>query len=168
MRPLRGGQWFNRAETSGADDGSMGTRRIQIGCEFVYRPRSTRQWCSTCSRSNLVAPTVKLEWWRSEPSIAVRGYTDLYGNPGFRAVLPAGRSSFGYSAVAWVPDATEDADEDAPECPPDALPDDTLIYILPSRYCLPDVLGDEAWSRFGGLSPGTAGCRPSATTSTTT
>ena len=29
-----------------------------------------------------------------------------------------------------------------------------LIYTLPSRYCLPDVLGDEAWSRFGGLAPG--------------
>jgi transglutaminase-like putative cysteine protease len=25
---------------------------------------------------------------------------------------------------------------------------------LPSRYCLPDVLGDEAWSRFGDLTPG--------------
>lgn len=24
---------------------------------------------------------------------------------------------------------------------------------LPSRYCLPDVLGDESWSRFGGLAP---------------
>ena len=53
-----------------------------------------------------------------------------------------------------VPDLTEEVDEDAPECAPDALPDETLIYILPSRYCLPDVLGDEAWSRFGGLKPG--------------
>jgi len=35
-----------------------------------------------------------------------------------------------------------------------ALPDDTLIYTLPSRYCLPDALGNEAWSRFGGLPPG--------------
>jgi transglutaminase-like putative cysteine protease len=29
-----------------------------------------------------------------------------------------------------------------------------LLFTLPSRYCLPDVLGDEAWSRFGGLAPG--------------
>jgi hypothetical protein len=62
-------------------------------------------------------------------------------------------SSFRYQAVAVVPDATEDADEDAKECAPDDRPDDTLIYTLPSRYCLPDVLGDEAWSRFGGLTP---------------
>jgi len=39
------------------------------------------------------------------------------------------------------------------------LPEHTLLYILPSRYCLPDVLGNEAWSRFGGLAPGTGGCR---------
>ena len=29
-----------------------------------------------------------------------------------------------------------------------------LIFTLPSRYCLPDVLGREAWSRFGTLPPG--------------
>jgi transglutaminase-like putative cysteine protease len=34
------------------------------------------------------------------------------------------------------------------------LPDDVLIFTLPSRYCLPDVLGGEAWSRFGAMPPG--------------
>ena len=53
-----------------------------------------------------------------------------------------------------MPDATEDVDEDAPELPPADLPDDVLIYTLPSRYCLPDMLGDEAWSRFGGMPTG--------------
>ncbi len=90
----------------------------------------------------------------SDPEIGIRGYTDLYGNPCVRAVLPAGRSSFRYQAVAEVPDATEEVDPDAPERLADDLPDDTLIYTLPSRYCLPDVLGDEAWSRFGSLPPG--------------
>ncbi len=31
-----------------------------------------------------------------------------------------------------------------------ALPDDVLVYTLPSRYVVPDVLGDEAWQLFGG------------------
>jgi transglutaminase-like putative cysteine protease len=69
-------------------------------------------------------------------------------------VLPAGPSSFRYAAVAAVPDAAEEADPGARECAPGELPDDTLIYTLPSRYCLPDVLGDESWSRFGGLPTG--------------
>ena len=132
----------------------MQTRRVRIGCTFTYvaeigtpvvfhvEPRST--------------PDITLagEMLRSQPSMAPRDYTDLYGNPCIRAILPPGRSLFSYGALATVPDATEDADEDAPEVPPDQLPDDTLLYTLPSRYCLPDVLGDEAWSRFGGLAPG--------------
>jgi hypothetical protein len=31
-----------------------------------------------------------------------------------------------------------------------------VIYTLPSRYCLPDMLGDEAWSRFGAMPAGYA------------
>ena len=71
-----------------------------------------------------------------------------------RTVLPAGRSTVRYRATAVVPDATEESDEGARECAPGDLPDDSLIYTLPSRYCLPDVLGNEAWSRFGALDPG--------------
>jgi len=52
---------------------------------------------------------------------------------------------------------------DAPELPPEALPDDTLIYTLPSRFCLPDLLGDQAWSEFAAW-PGYRASRPSATT----
>jgi hypothetical protein len=32
----------------------------------------------------------------------------------------------------------------AAEVPAAQLPDDVLVYTLRSRYCLPDVLGDEA------------------------
>jgi len=144
----------NRVETSGADDWGMRTRRIRVGCEFAYRAEVDTPVVFHVQPVKSRCVNVKLEWWRSEPPFAVRGFVDVYGNPGFRAVLPAGRSSFRYSAVTWVPDAAEDVDKDALECPPDALPDDTLIYTLPSRYCLPDVLGDEAWSQFGGLQPG--------------
>ncbi len=132
----------------------MARRRIRIGCDFTYvaeidtavifrvQPRACRDIA------------VEREQWQPEPFMAIHGYADLYGNPCARAVLPVGRSSFRYDAVTTVPDAPEDADQDAPECAPAVLPDDTLIYTLPSRYCLPDVLGKEAWSRFGGLPPG--------------
>ena len=59
-----------------------------------------------------------------------------------------------YQATVIVPDAVEDVDEEAPELTPDQLPDEALIYTLPSRFCLPDVLGAEAWSRFGSTPPG--------------
>ena len=132
----------------------MKSRRILIGCDFTYVAAISTPVIFQVQP--IEAPPVSLEnpQWASEPPIVTRGYTDLYGNPCVRAVLPGGKSSFRYQAVAVVPDATEDADEDAQELAPDALPDETLIYTLPSRYCLPDVLGDEAWSRFGGLPPG--------------
>jgi transglutaminase-like putative cysteine protease len=130
------------------------TRRILVGCDFRYAAVISTPVIFQVQPAGSPLVAVEDARWASEPAIAVRGYSDLYGNPCARAVLPAGRSSFRYQAVAVVPDAAEDADEDAPECAPDALPDQTLIYTLPSRYCLPDVLGGEAWSRFGGLAPG--------------
>lgn len=42
----------------------------------------------------------------------------------------------------------------APELAPDDLPDNVLVYTLPSRFCVPDMLGNEAWGRFGGLPRG--------------
>jgi transglutaminase-like putative cysteine protease len=132
----------------------MGTRRILIGCDFSYAAAVSTPVIFQVQPAESADLSVEGARRTSEPAMDVRGYTDLYGNPCLRTVLPAGRSSFGYQAVAVVPDRTEEADEDAPELAPDALPDDTLIYTLPSRYCLPDVLGDEAWSRFGGLAPG--------------
>jgi transglutaminase-like putative cysteine protease len=131
----------------------MALRRVHVGCDFTYVAEVDTpvifQVKPADSRSIAIGP----ERWTCQPWIAVRGYDDLYDNSCVRAVLPAGRSSFGYEAVVSCPDAPEDCDQNAPELAPDALPDEALLYILPSRYCLPDVLADESWSLFGGLAP---------------
>jgi transglutaminase-like putative cysteine protease len=132
----------------------MARRPIRIGCTFTYLAAVDTPVVFHVQPDESGDVTVEGEQWLSEPPMGVRACADLYGNRCARAVLPAGRSRFGYAAVATVPDAAEDADHDAPECAPGALPDDTLVYTLPSRYCLPDLLADEAWSRFGGLAPG--------------
>jgi hypothetical protein len=41
-----------------------------------------------------------------------------------------------------------------PETPIMALPDEHIAFVMPSRFCLPDELGHEAWQRFGDLAPG--------------
>ena len=132
----------------------MLTRQIEIGCEFTYVAGIDTPVVFQVQPDTTDVATVKDEVWFSEPGMLIHGYTDLYGNPCSRTVLPAGRSSFRYRALAIVPDAAEDADDQAPELPAAQLPDDVLIYTLPSRYVLPDVLGQEAWSRFGSLAPG--------------
>jgi transglutaminase-like putative cysteine protease len=134
--------------------GIMDNRQLLIGCEFTYVAAIPTPVVFQVQPVDSPLVTIEGAQWASEPVIAARGYRDLYGNPCVRAVLPTGKSTFRYQALAVVPDATEEADEDAPECAPDDLPDDTLIYTLPSRYVLPDVLGPESWSRFGSLPPG--------------
>ena len=144
----------NAAETSRPHNEAMLTRQIQVGCEFTYVAVIDTPVIFQVRPSDAAPITLQGEKWSSEPSMLIHGYTDLYGNPCTRAILPAGRSTFGYHALATVPNATEDADEDAPELAPEALPAEVLLYTLPSRYCLPDVLGNEAWSRFGALDRG--------------
>ncbi len=129
-------------------------RKLQVGCEFLYvaevpTPTVFQVFPHPDSPAELISGA-----WSSEPELPTHEYTDLYGNPCLRLILPAGSSTHRYQAVVSVPDATEDVDLDAPEVDPQDLPDDVLMYTLPSRYCLPDVLANEAWSRFGSVERG--------------
>jgi transglutaminase-like putative cysteine protease len=127
---------------------------MRVGCEFVYVAAIDTPTVFQIEAQDALPISVVQQEWSVKPQLGIRRYTDLYGNNCARVVLPAGRSVLRYDAVVLVPDATEDADEGAPELPPDELPDDVLLYTLPSRYCLPDMLGDEAWSRFGAMPTG--------------
>jgi transglutaminase-like putative cysteine protease len=130
------------------------TRRVKIGCEFVHQSDIDIPAVLQVEPLSDQKVDVIEERWSLEPDVPTRAYTDLYGNLCRRLIVPAGRSVIGYQASVIVPDATEDVDEEAPELTADQLPDEVLIYILPSRFCLPDVLGAEAWSRFGSTPPG--------------
>jgi hypothetical protein len=96
----------NPHETSGADHGDMESRRILIGCDFTYVAAIDTPVIFQVQPIEAAPVFIENGQWASDPAIAIRGYTDLYGNPCVRAVLPAGKSSFRYQAVAVVPDAT--------------------------------------------------------------
>jgi transglutaminase-like putative cysteine protease len=129
-------------------------RRLRLGCEFVHVAAVDTPTVIQVEPLASAPISIARQDWSMEPMLPHRRYLDLYGNHCLRVVLPAGRSMLRYDALVVVPDATEDVDETAPELPPDELPDDVLVYTLPSRYVLPDMLGDEAWSRFGAVAPG--------------
>ena len=78
-----------------------------------------------------------------------------YGNRCERFTLPPGPTRIAYEAAVSARRArTTRSTPDARETPPTELPDETLEFIMPSRFCMPDELGSEAWSRFGDLTPG--------------
>ena len=129
-------------------------RLVEVGCEFRYLAEVPTPAVFQVEPLGQAPVVVRSAATSIAPDTPIRRYSDLYGNPCQRLVIPAGSSLFRYEALVEVPDSTEDVDPTAPELPPDDLPDDVLLYTLPSRYCLPDMLGNEAWSRFGGLPRG--------------
>ena len=132
----------------------MSTRLLRVGCSFTYRAEIPTPAVFLVRPVRDGGVQVSCERLEFEPAIAKRHYLDLYGNQNTRVVLPPGLSTLHYSALAEVPDRTEDVDENVTETAPADLPDDVLLYTLPSRYCLSDALGDEAWSRFGSQAQG--------------
>lgn len=96
--------------------------------------------------------TIRSERW--DAPARHHGYVDHYGNRCERIDVPAGRFELTYEAQVTLAQPADVIAHDAREIPVEALPDDTLSFIMPSRFCLPDELGHEAWQRFGHLQPG--------------
>lgn len=88
------------------------------------------------------------------PAVPARDYLDGFGNVCTRLVAPRGlieiRNRF-VIADSGVPDEVA---PEAAQWPVDRLPDETLVYLLGSRYCDTQRLGDLAWSLFGGIHGG--------------
>ena len=132
----------------------MTNRTLRIGCEFVHQSRYDVPSIFQVEPVADQRAEVVSSRWSADPAVESSTYRDLYGNPCRRLTIGAGRSVISYDATVVVPDEVEEFDEGAPELPPEQLPDDVLVFTLPSRYALPDVLGKEAWSRFGSVTPG--------------
>jgi len=83
------------------------------------------------------------------PDVSAENYTDMFGNICTRLVAPAGLIEISNEFVikdSGLPDA---AAVDASQAAVAELPDDTLVYLLGSRYCDTQKLSDLAWSLFG-------------------
>jgi transglutaminase-like putative cysteine protease len=127
--------------------------RLSAGCEisfeasaptpaiFMLRPRSGYgQW-------------VIREEYLLEPSVPVTEYTDSYGNLSQRLVVPAG--TFQIRSIACVETADAiDVDYDATYVSAEALPESVLQFLLPSRYCQSDQVGDLASEIVADTAPG--------------
>jgi transglutaminase-like putative cysteine protease len=125
---------------------------LAVGCTFGF---STPQPVSSVLQ---VAPTgaeVEMRSERWDTGVAFHhAYRDFYGNRCERITIPAGTSRVVYDAEVIVDNPRDRVVPEAQETPVMALPDDVLHFVMPSRFCLPDELGHEAWQRFGALEPG--------------
>lgn len=128
---------------------------IRVGYELIYQcPQPMPMVATLRVHPSRAADIVKLDRLLLSPSVPVTSYRDSFGNWCDRFVAPAGTLRLTSDAV--VSD-TGDVDQSAPwlgERPVQALPEETLLFLLGSRYCETDVLSDVAWQMFGATQPG--------------
>jgi transglutaminase-like putative cysteine protease len=91
---------------------------------------------------------------RTEPEIPVTYYTDLFGNRCARLLGPPGKLRLRLETL--IEDSGEPDPEslDAVQHKIEDLPNETLAFLMPSRYCEVDKLSDVAWQLFGQTTPG--------------
>jgi transglutaminase-like putative cysteine protease len=130
--------------------------RIDVGCEFKYEVGVPTPAIFLVRPEVANGQHVLSERWTLEPQTSFHDYRDLYGNICRRTILPAGQSTVRYDAQVEVSSELDPYAPNAVQYTAEALPDDVLLYTLPSRYCLSDLLGDEAWRLFGDTAPGWA------------
>ena len=84
-----------------------------------------------------------------EPDIPLTDFTDLYGNRCARILAPAGNLRLSLNALIEDSGKPDEQRPDAPQHKVEDLPNDTLPFLLTSRYCEVDKLSDIAWKLFG-------------------
>ncbi len=93
---------------------------------------------------------------RTAPSVPLRAYRDGFGNWCTRLEAPPGRFVLTADAIIEDSGKPDPVAPDAPQVLVKDLPEETLVYLLGSRYCETDQLSNFAWQRFGPIAPGWA------------
>jgi transglutaminase-like putative cysteine protease len=88
------------------------------------------------------------------PDVPVHAYVDGFGNTCHRLLAPGGRIAFSSDFVVKDGGRPDEVELEAEQHAIEHLPDDTLVYLLGSRYCETDVLMDTAWAEFGRVAGG--------------
>ena len=89
-----------------------------------------------------------------EPWIPSRTYLDGFGNRVTRILAPAGVTRVRADFLIEDSGLLDEVNWDALQHNPEDLPDETLMFLMPSRYCDTEHLSDLAWSLFGNVPKG--------------
>lgn len=91
----------------------------------------------------------KEDYILTEPAIPIINYVDYFGNRCARMRVPAGRLQLRNEIIVLDSGTPNVIDEAAKPLPVDELPAEVLPFLLASRYCEVDLMGDIAWELFG-------------------
>jgi len=123
---------------------------IRVGYELVYDcPQPTPMILTLHVHYSRVSDLVVPDHLVTNPSVPFTAYRDGFGNWCSRILAPKGQFRLSTDAVVKdtgapdviVPTAIQHAVQD--------LPEETLVFLLGSRYCETDRLSQTAWDLFG-------------------
>ncbi|GAB7537951.1 transglutaminase family protein [Burkholderia sp. 3C] len=100
--------------------------------------------------NDIVVPDVLV----THPPLPLHQYRDGFGNLCSRIVAPVGRLDLSTTALLNVSGEMETRPSNDWGHPVEQLPDETLVFLLGSRYCETDLLVETAWRLFGQCVPG--------------
>ena len=123
--------------------------QIHVGYELIYDcPQPTPMLLMLNVHHSRVADIVVPDHLTTEPPVPVTAYRDGFGNWCSRIVAPAGRIRIASSAVLTDSGLPDPVFPFAQQHLVQDLPDETLVFLLGSRYCETDVLSETAWQLF--------------------
>jgi transglutaminase-like putative cysteine protease len=128
---------------------------INYGCEIgISVPRATPLICLLDVHPDRRSDIISEAPFHASPQTPTMMYLDGFGNQCRRLMVPPGDITLrldGTIVDSGLPDVV---DRDAREVPVELLPHYLLGFLLGSRYCETDRLGQVAWDLFGTVTPG--------------
>jgi transglutaminase-like putative cysteine protease len=130
---------------------------IQIGYDLVFNcaqetPMILMVNVHYTRASDMVTP----DHLTTDPETPIKAYRDGFGNWCTRIVAPKGMIRLRSNGVVRDSAQTDVLTPSAQQHLLQDLPEETLVFLLGSRYCETDLLSNEAWRRFGQSAPGWA------------
>ena len=131
--------------------------KIRIGYDMVYScPDRVPMILMLNTHYSRASDVVVPDHVRADPAVPMTAYRDGFGNWCTRIVAPPGDIRIFAEGIVRDTGLPDEIALDAGQEPVEHLPEETLVYLLGSRYCETDRLSDEAWRLFGQTDPGWA------------
>lgn len=123
---------------------------IRVGFEIDYHfPQPTPLILMLSVHHSRVSDLVVPDHLFINPSVPSSAYRDSFGNWCMRLVAPSGPMRISADAQVRDHGQREIIPYDVPQTPVEYLPEETLVYLLGSRYCETEKLAATAWQLFG-------------------
>jgi transglutaminase-like putative cysteine protease len=129
--------------------------QIRVGYELTYTcPQETPMILTLSIHSSRASDIIVPDPVCTCPSSPVTGYRDSFGNWCTRIVAPRGELHVFTDALVNDTGLPDIVAPGTPQTPVEALPEETLQFLMGSRYCETDLLSPIAWQLFGNTRPG--------------